>query len=202
MTYAAERRTANTTPEQRTAIARNAAHARQSNLSPAERTGIRRKSRAIARAAQKAPKSKSKIPPHTTEGVKVCKTCTLERPLTDFWRDPRCAGGFKHTCTPCKMAALDLKREKRHAEATLAETRRMRDAAALDRLHERDPRVHAYRTEYRRAMKAAKALYNAWLKTLADAKKAGRPKRMPSLELKSDPRDALIHALNGETVQR
>jgi hypothetical protein len=156
------------------------------------------------------PRSVSRHKPHGGEGEKVCKTCTLSRPLSEFWRDPRCAGGFKHSCTPCKMAALDLKREKRHAEATLAETRRMRDAAALTRLHERDPRVHASRTEkrtakhpeYHRAMKAAKRLYNAWLKTLADAKKGGRPARMPRLNLKSDPRDALIHALNGETVQR
>jgi hypothetical protein len=115
----------------------------------------------------------------------------------------------RRTLTSEHIAAIQAGRKRQAAERQREKDREARTARSQERAIERDPRVKTYRKAKKKAVQktariidAAKLEFDTWLASQVTIGKGGRPRRMPSLELRSDPRDALIHALNGETVQR
>jgi hypothetical protein len=116
---------------------------------------------------------------------------------------------MSRTLTPEHIAAIQAGRKRQAAERQREKDREARTARSQERAIERDPRVKTYRKAKKKSVQktariidAAKLEFDTWLANQVTIGKGGRPRRMPSLELRSDPRDALIHALNGETVQR
>jgi hypothetical protein len=107
------------------------------------------------------------------------------------------------------IAAILAGRQRQAAQRQREQDREARAARSRELAIERDPRIKVYRKAKKKAVQktariidAAKLEFDTWLANQVTIGKGGRPRRMPSLELRSDPRDALIHALNGETVQR
>jgi hypothetical protein len=116
---------------------------------------------------------------------------------------------MSRTLTSEHIAAIQAGRQRQGAERKREKERQARAERSRELAIERDPRVRVYRKAKKKAIQktariidAAKLEFDTWLANQVTIGKGGRPRRMPSLELRSDPRDALIHALNGETVQR
>jgi hypothetical protein len=104
-------------------------------------------------------------------------------------------------------ANLAIGRERRAAQ--LAIRHNLPYVAPTEPTEVLPPMQQLYREEKaRKAAKMAGVMAGAQEKYLAmvqaerDAKPSGRPRRLQPISCKSDPLDALIHALNGETVQR
>jgi hypothetical protein len=115
----------------------------------------------------------------------------------------------RRTLTPEHIAAILAGRQRQGAERKREKERQARAERSRELAIDRDPRVRVYRKAKKKAIQktariidAAKLEFDTWLANQVTIGKGGRPRRMPSLELRSDPRDALIHALNGETVSR
>lgn len=69
--------------------------------------------------------------------TKACSKCSVVKPLTDFYKNAKSAGGFKARCKACDAAAVA--RKPKIGRRLDAESEKMANAHALHRLVKQHP---------------------------------------------------------------
>ena len=141
--------------------------------------------------------------------TKVCNTCHIEKPLTEYFKDSECRLGHKNRCRSCDRIYARARYARPEVQAHRLEQEAARRAADPDKAREKNRRTyHANTAKYREGQRQYRQARSdeAWLRARERTrrnkytKETGLPAEMVDYRAILD-RDGFVCHICGEAIE-